>query len=368
MGALFLFGCSGDKPAPTVEPHETTDVVRMDEIAAPLDETGAPDDGIPAPQDLAGDDSPEPTEIQEPTDSSAAIDTGSEAEVTLGPPTLGCRGTSQDGWLPLPEASGALRFPDGDSLIVSDSGNDGFAVLLGADGVMKTVRLPLDGPTNAQTGAHTDDDLEGLDLGLGGKIYALTSAGWVRSWTRAGIAFTLDGASYPISDDETFACATRAVNCGPNYEGLCLRSGASAPTAVGSCDGYAASKARGELVCLRWDDAGRLAVVPEKTITLGLEVDVLSDCAFLPRAEGQEADVILLAGNLFSGSAVWLWREADGTLLPTPIAGAANQEALLDRGAGGFWSLGDLQNFSEESPWLSFECGLFAAPVPTSTP
>ncbi|MEZ4401559.1 MAG: hypothetical protein R3B06_16155 [Kofleriaceae bacterium] len=147
----------------------------------------------------------------------------------------GCEAIPYASQVAVPEASGAAWLPDvGRLVVVSDSGNAGAYVELDAAGaVVGGGQLPL---------GSAGDDVEGLALD-GGTLWGLASNGWLRAWTRdaAGSYQLVDG--YALDD----RCGPASVNCGANYEGLCL---APAPLADG-CDGYAASKDAGTLVCLR---------------------------------------------------------------------------------------------------------------------
>jgi len=134
----------------------------------------------------------------------------------------------------VPEASGAVWLADrARLLIISDSGHDGTYVEVDAAGaIVGHGQLPL---------GEGGDDVEGLALD-GDRIWGLASSGWMRAWRRAADGYQLDAA---FALDET--CQARSVNCGANYEGLCL---SPRPLADG-CDGYAASKQTGALVCVR---------------------------------------------------------------------------------------------------------------------
>lgn len=141
--------------------------------------------------------------------------------------------------LDVAEASGAAWLAGPQRLlVVSDSGHDGAYVEVDAAGVVQARgRLPL---------GTSGDDVEGLALD-GDRVWGLTSSGQLLAWQRGDQGYTLvDGG--PL--DAT--CAATTVNCGANYEGLCL---APKPLADG-CDGYAASKEHGTLVCLRRDGRG----------------------------------------------------------------------------------------------------------------
>lgn len=188
---------------------------------------------------------------------------------------------------PIPEASGAAWLEiDGKLrlIVVSDSGREGaYGVLdpdTGATG--ETGKLPLS--------SDTSDDLEGLAT-RGGKLYAITSAGWIYVWQRRDGRFEAVGKPYalgPVTLPDTrnndrapagtgMVCNPKVVNCGRNYEGLCLAPPA-APTAPGGCIGFAASKADGHLYCLT-EKAGRLVAHYERRIAI-TRPGALADCAF----------------------------------------------------------------------------------------
>jgi hypothetical protein len=284
-----------------------------------------------------------------------------------------CEEADASGWLGLPEASGAVRFPDGALLVVADSGLHGEARWVRPDGTEAAVRLPLDGPRGAGD-LPTDDDLEGLSRGPDGDLFGITSAGWMRRWRRVGEAFEQVGEAWPLSPEETLACASRAVNCGPNYEGLCLRPRAASPPSSGgtmgagagradggtadACLGFAASKARGALVCLV-EDARGLLVASGLELPTGLPADQLSDCAFPEASDAVGPSWLLLAGNLHASSGLWWFDPARGpeSLQATGVNGPPNQEAVVALGAGRWRTFGDLQGFSPTSPWLDLRCG-----------
>ncbi|MBK9034418.1 MAG: hypothetical protein IPL61_24650 [Myxococcales bacterium] len=156
------------------------------------------------------------------------------AETAPPPPAAGeCVALPYQNELDVPEASGAawLAGP-GRLLVVADSGHDGEYIEVDAAGAIEARgQLPL---------GTAGDDLEGLALD-GDRVWGLTSAGWLRAWRRTDAGYTLE-VSYALDD----ACPPTSVNCGANFEGLCL---APRPLADG-CDGYAASKQAGRLVCL----------------------------------------------------------------------------------------------------------------------
>jgi outer membrane protein assembly factor BamB len=82
-------------------------------------------------------------------------------------------------------------------------------------------------------------------------------------------------------------CNPHVVNCGRNYEGLCL---APIPRA-GACVGFAASKADGHLYCLT-DEAGKLVVHHDRAIAI-TRPGALADCAF------GDDDTLWAGSNLF---------------------------------------------------------------------
>lgn len=185
---------------------------------------------------------------------------------------------------PVPEASGAAWLElDGKPalLVVSDSGNHGAYVIVDAEtgATLESGALPLS--------TEASDDIEGL-AARGGEFYGLTSSGWIRVWRRRGKGFELVGKPYPLGpvdlpDDkhdhhppkgDGMVCAGPVINCGRNYEGLCL---APRPP-KDACVGFAASKADGHLYCLT-DEAGKLVVHRDRSIDVA-RPGVLADCAF----------------------------------------------------------------------------------------
>jgi hypothetical protein len=174
------------------------------------------------------------------------------------------------GSTPVPEASGAAWLDiDGKAMLVvaGDSGNRGAYSIVDPDtgATTETGALPLT--------REASDDLEGLAV-RGGLMYGITSSGWIWVWRRVAKGFELAGTPYPIAPEgSAMVCAGRKVNCGRNYEGLCL-----APAPRGDCVGFAASKADGHLYCLT-DDGGKLVVHRDRAIEV-VGRDAVSDCAF----------------------------------------------------------------------------------------
>ncbi len=183
----------------------------------------------------------------------------------------------------MPEASGAGWLDiDGKPalVVVSDSGNHGaYGIVDPQTGAtIETGRLPLS--------SEASDDIEGV-AAFGGQLYGVTSSGWIRVWRRKPGGFELVGKPYPLGpvdlpdrknndrapEGDGMVCDPQVVNCGRNYEGLCL-----APVRRGDCVGFAASKADGHLYCLT-EDAGKLAVHHDRAIAI-TRPGALADCAF----------------------------------------------------------------------------------------
>jgi hypothetical protein len=194
---------------------------------------------------------------------------------------------------PVPEASGAAWLAVNGKpalVVVSDSGNDGAYGIVDADtgATIETGKLPL---TDA-----VSDDVEGVAT-RGDRLYGITSSGWIMVWQRKGKRFQRIGEPYPLGpvdlpdtmnndrapEGEGMVCKARGVNCGRNYEGLCL-----APSPRGGCVGFAASKADGHLYCLT-EDAGKLVVDRRRAISVA-RPGALADCTF-------SDDGTLWAGN-----------------------------------------------------------------------
>lgn len=158
------------------------------------------------------------------------------------PPGAACERLPFATSIPVPEASGAawLHEDGGDRvLVVGDSGRSGAYVEIGAeDGrVLRRGALPL--------GDGAGDDVEGLATD-GQRLWGLTSAGWMRAWVKDGDGYRLVLGPYPI--EHRGPCKMDSVNCGHDFEGLCLRPAGT--VGADGCVGYAAAKAEGALYCL----------------------------------------------------------------------------------------------------------------------
>ena len=166
------------------------------------------------------------------------------AQAARGRPDEACQRLPFATAIPVAEASGSVWLRGvgdaGDSVIVvGDSGRAGAYVELSAeDGhVLRQAALPL--------GDGAGDDLEGLATD-GQRLWGLTSAGWIRAWERDGAGFRLVLGPYSI--ERKPPCKPDSVNCGHDFEGLCLRPAGT--VGADGCAGYAAAKAEGALYCL----------------------------------------------------------------------------------------------------------------------
>ncbi len=264
-----------------------------------------------------------------PTPPPAAA-TDAPVEPAAGGTDLGdCTRVTVAASVPVAEASGAVFLADGTILVVSDSGNDGAYVVIDAgDGhVVESGKLPL----GASDGASRADDIEGLSR-VGTKIWGLTSSGWVRAWERRadGPGFTLVVPAYRIDDED--ACAVDTVNCGNNYEGLCLAPTAAAAAALGGCVGYAASKATGDLVCLV-ADGDRWRADPARRLHVS-NPEALADCDVA--ADG----TIWTGDNLFGRNAVH--RIAGGAIVATGHLGEGFPEVITVGPDGRIYRFSDM--------------------------
>jgi len=220
----------------------------------------------------------------------------------------------------VPEASAAteveLRRGVREMLIVADSENNGAALAYAIpDGPARSLTLPLD--------ARVGDDVEGLAW-RGKHLYSLVSSGYIERFTPDGKGgVTRDGPAYPLGAPPYVETSTGMPGLPPDFEGLCLRAEGEA----GRCAGYAASRAYGWLLCLRFDGE-RLRVDPDHPrVALDVKKHSLSDCAF-GAADGPGRDTMLVATNFYGGSTVYRFDERTNALTPIEIAGTANDEGV----------------------------------------
>jgi hypothetical protein len=291
-----------------------------------------------------------PRASTETTPAQATAETA-PAQATAPAPRAPCTRQEFASPLPLAEASGATYLPDPEApvlLVVGDSGTRGaFLELDPATGkVLASGRLPL--------GHGASDDLEGLTL-IGETIYGLTSSGWMRHWRRhrkrSGDArYQLVAGPYPVAepgaDDEGLVCASaRDVNCGRNYEGLCLRD---APDPAATCAGFAVSKADGKLYCLTLQPDGRVLARAEDPIAVG-PPETLTGCDFVPgAAAGAAEDLVWVGSNAFAFNRVFTvagWQTpASARVSLVGILGSGFGEALAVAPGGAVYRFSDTAN------------------------
>ena len=255
----------------------------------------------------------------------------------------------------LPEASAAaeveLRRGVREILVVGDSGRKGAAMAWSGAGGTRSLVLPLDDKAS--------DDLEGMawqaEAG-GGRLYTLTSSGAVRRFVLDGAGgLRADGDAYPIGAPPISCADLHGINCGKNWEGLCLRS----PATRARCAGYAASKKETALYCVVRDGAGRLAVDGQRApIVLALDrlmdrKGVLSDCAF-GAPGGPAEDVLLVTTNVFGGSQTYVVDEATGRASPLDVQATASNEAIAVDREGALYAF--LDDNGETSVATRFAC------------
>ncbi len=250
--------------------------------------------------------------------------------------------------LPLAEASGAtyLAHPEAPVLLlVGDSGTKGAYLELdpATGAVLVSGNLPL--------GRGASDDLEGLTA-IGDTIYGLTSSGWRRHWrrhpTRTGRRrYELVRGPYPVArpgnDDDGLVCASAGdINCGRNYEGLCLRD---PPDPAAACAGFAVSKADGALYCLTLDADGGVRAHAEDAIAVA-PAETLTGCDFAP-ADGRDraADLLWVGSNAFGANRVFTvsgWQApASARVALVGVLGVGFGEAMALGPAGAVYRFSD---------------------------
>jgi hypothetical protein len=242
---------------------------------------------------------------------------------------------------PVPEASGAAWLDVDGRLalvVVGDSGHRGaYGILDPETGETREQgRLPL--------GAGSDD-LEGV-AGRDGKLYGISSAGWIRVWVRQGTGFALVDGPYPLGpvdlpvkakgvgdqppEGDGMVCPVEGTNCGRNYEGLCLAPRPSSGVNPLLCTGFAASKADGHLYCLtELNEPHDLQVDRARAIRID-RPGVIADCAF-----GDDGR-LWVGNNLFGAMRVVEvigWHDpATAKLVELGALGVGFPEAIAARG------------------------------------
>lgn len=327
VGALATVACTGAL------------VVALPLACGKGTEGGAPtDDGAPAPPKSDGSTSPGDEEVPKPVrDASTPVIDASvtDAAIPTGrtPPVCEPDGTFPT-TLPIAEASAAaeVAVTDGkrELFVIGDSGHNGQGLFVDLTSrATRAFRLPLD------TGAN--DDLEGIAW-YKGALYTLTSSGAVRRFVPDGTGgFRRDQDAYRLGPTPASCADLQEVNCGRNYEGLCLRE-ATSPT---GCVGYAASKKEGRLYCLTMDASGRLAAAgDDRFVALDLRADMLSDCAF-GHAEGPAAGALLVATNVYNASRSFLVDESNGKLSQMPSPFVLNLETVAADKDGALYVMSD---------------------------
>src|SRR5580704_173103 len=253
-------------------------------------------------------------------------------------PPVSNRCTSQPFALesPVPEASGAAWLSPGLLLVAGDSGNHGAYAIVDANtgATVEQGLLPL---------GDSSDDIEGL-AALDGTIYGIVAPGWIYAWRRVDHGFELVDGPYalgpvdlpkqargagdkpPVGDG--MVCDAHGVNCGRNYEGICL---APQPTSDG-CAGYVAAKADGHLYCVAFDANHHLAVRRDNAIAVD-EPGRLADCTY------DDAGTLWAADNLFGLAEIF--RIERGSAEPFAAFGPGFPEVLAVRGEM-FYRMSDL--------------------------
>ena len=251
--------------------------------------------------------------------------------------------------LHVPEGSGAaeVELTPGvrEMLVVSDSGNDGAAVAVKIpDGPVRSLTLSLD------TGAN--DDIEGIAW-RGGHLFTLTSSGAVRRFTpdgKGGLA--RDGSAYRIGEPPYSCPNLEKVNCGKNYEGLCLRDESNTDVKP-RCIGYAASKKEGALYCVVMKDNQLSIDSVRKPLVLSVPNDSLSDCAFGAWG-GPGQSTLVVTTNVHGGSTSYVVNETTGEVKAIDVPGTPSNEALAIDREGALYQVMD--DNGDESLALRMTC------------
>ena len=231
-------------------------------------------------------------------------------------PTKDCERLPFAASIPIAEASAAALLPGRSGpqlLVIGDSGTSGAYVEVGADDghLIASGNLPL--------GDGAGDDLEGLAYD-GVRVWGLTSGGWMRAWVRDGDQFRLDLGPYPA--EPKGPCKHDGVNCGHDFEGLCLRPGNVVDSA--GCVGYAAARAAGSLFCLHLEGGKLVLAVADgyQSAHPGPKVSkgrALADCAIGADGAVWTGDN-LLGGAMVRRLAAPTWQGTLGDGFPEAMA------------------------------------------------
>lgn len=304
------------------------------------------------------------TSVQPPATVAAPLTPASSAPPTL--PGLRCvrDATFPSPWQ-MPEASAAaqveLRRGLREILVIGDSGNRGAAMAWSARAGTRSLVLPLDDAAS--------DDLEGmawLAEGRGGYLYTLTSSGAVRRFVPDGAgSLRRDASSYRIGDAPLSCADLHDINCGKDWEGLCLRRPRHDANRA-PCAGYAASKKETALYCVVDDDRGRLSIdasrppmklalrhLPQALVRRLPGGDgALSDCAF--GAPGPAEDVLLVTTNIYGMSLTYVVDEETGAASPIDVVSTPSNEAIAVDSSGALYTFMD--DNGPASPAARFVC------------
>jgi hypothetical protein len=246
-------------------------------------------------------------------------------------------------------------------LVVGDSGNHGAAMAWSAQSGARSLTLPLDGAAS--------DDLEGmawLPDPRGGRLYTLTSSGAVRRFAPDGSGgLRRDASAYRIGPAPLSCPDLHDINCGKDWEGLCLHR-PRRDAGHARCAGYAASKKETALYCVVDDDRGRLSIDASRPpMRLALRHlpqalqrrlpggdGVLSDCAF--GAPGPADDVLLVTTNIYGASFTYVVDEETGDATPLDLVATPSNEALAVDSSGALYAFMD--DNGPQSPAARFVC------------
>ncbi|NUN14845.1 MAG: hypothetical protein HUU55_14535 [Myxococcales bacterium] len=252
--------------------------------------------------------------------------------------------------LPISEASGAEFVEIGGQpslLVVSDSGHSGqFVLFEPKSGQITSGTFPVD------DGAS--DDLEGISVDGLGTVFAITSSGYVRQWRFTSTEDPkLEAVAYPLGDfgNNPAACSPFGINCGKNFEGLCL---SKIPLENG-CDGYAVSKSEGALYCVTGGNGLPLGIDVSVDPLYVASPDQLSGCAF----SNPDYNTVYVTLNVYGSSDLLrvvigpkgteMWEKLD-------VFAGINPEAVAVDTSGVVWVINDTQNLTQNAPISRYQC------------